>query len=127
MVGERCGAESYTRGWTVLEYQMDYGLGTLPFFWGLGTYELSRPISTIKTREAGRLERYVLRRELWVVDYGWMKQFPPSKTSGKTETSSWNNTLRYPKFKDLPRTNVTYPTEKGLVHLTEGVNPEFFD
>ena len=62
-----------------------------------------------------------------MVDYGWMKQFPPSKTSGKTETSSWNNTLRYPKFKDLPRTNVTYPTEKGLVHLTEGVNPEFFD
>ncbi len=127
LVGEKSGAERYTRGWTVLEYQMDYGENGLLFFWGLGTYELSRPISIIKTREAGRLERYVLKRNLWIVNSDWMQQFPPHRTKGQTKKSSWDNTLRYPKLKSLPRTTVAYRVNGGFVHLTDGIDARLFD
>ena len=127
LTGNKCRAERYTLGWTVLEYQMNYGKNGLPFFWGLGTYELDRPISEIQTKNARRLERYVLSRGLWIVKYKWMEQFPPHKTSGQTKKSSWENTLRYPKFNRVPRTTLTSRTAGGLVRLTGGVDVRLFD
>ena len=55
-----------------------------------------------------------------------MNQFPPSKTSGRTEISEWNTTLRYPKKYELLEIIETYDVEKGKVHLTLNVNPEDF-
>jgi hypothetical protein len=126
LVGEKSGAQLYSRIWTILDYQMAYGTAQLPAFWGLGHYELDRPVSKIKTKSPGDLERFVLSRELWIVNWSWMEQFPPHETRGKTKKSSWNNVLRYAKFRCLPKNTRNYEVHGGLVHLTEGVNPELF-
>ena len=126
LIGEKCHAEKYHRSWTVLEHQMEYNDGTNAF-WGLGFYEMKRPVSEIRSENLEALETMVLKRVLWVVPWDWMRQFPPSYTNGESSYSSWEIILRYPKLKDIPRTQKTYNVEKGLVHLTEGVNPEYFD
>ena len=125
LTGRECGAEEYPKDWTVLEYQMGYN-GKIPAFWGLGMYEMNKPVSEIRSEDLEELEAMALKRVLWVVPWSWMKQFPPYKTKGETEISSWDNTLRYPKLKFIPRTTKTYRVRKGVVHLTKGVNPGYF-
>ena len=124
--GEECHAEKYHESWKVLEYQMAYG-DVMNSFWGLGLYEMNLPVSEIRPENIEALEEMVLKRVLWVVPWDWMLQFPPSHTKGESSHSSWENTLRYPKLKDIPETQRTYRVKKGLVHLTEGVNPRYFD
>ena len=92
----------------------------------LGLYEMNRPVSEVRLENPRILETMVLRRVLWVVPWEWMKQFPASDTKGKTKNSSWENTLRYPKLRNLPKITETYRVKKGLVHLTQGVDPEYF-
>jgi hypothetical protein len=116
---------NYPRSWTVLEHQMDYNNGK-PCFWALGTYELNRPVKKIRDRDIPRLEKLVVNRELYLVTWDWMHQYPASEVSGQTETSSWHNTFRYPKLKDLPKITHSFKVEKGLVHLTEGVPEKEF-
>ncbi|MDE1848786.1 MAG: hypothetical protein KGH55_02025 [Nanoarchaeota archaeon] len=118
----------YPAKWTVLEYQMDYqelypGKNA---YWGIGTYTLSVPVSKIKTKDPTELEKLVTKRELRVVPWGWMAQFPPHKTSGQTDKSEWENTLRYPRGRLIPRTTISYEVEKGIVHLTEDVDKNDF-
>jgi len=125
LVGKKCGAESYPLSWNVEEHQIEYNEGT-DAFWGLGTYELNKPVSEIKTKIPSILERMVLERVLWIVRWDWVLQFPPSETSGKTKHSSWEYTWRYPKLKDIPDISRTYGVEKGIIHLTEGVDPIYF-
>ncbi|MDD5700159.1 MAG: hypothetical protein PHH00_03130 [Candidatus Nanoarchaeia archaeon] len=132
LTGDRCIVEvkfSLPReiGWTVLEYQMAYP-NQYPdkrAYWGLGEYTLNKKVDEIKAGE--ELERLVIQRELWLVDWSWMNQFPPSETSGKTEISEWQHTLRYPKKKLVPETIKSYDVRKGKVHLTQGINPEDFN
>ena len=113
-------------GWTVLEYQMAYpkSYPKKNAYWGLGIYTLSAPVSKIRDAKEEKLEELVSMRELWIVPWQWMFQFPPSETSGKTKFSEWNNTLRYPKKNKLPEIEETHKVKKGLVHLTRGVSPE---
>ena len=112
-----------------MEDQVDYiehftGQG----FWGLGLYELKIPIKEITTHNRDELESLVKEnRELYLTTWDWIYQFPPSETSGKTHRSQWERTLRYPKFKYLPPITQTYQVERGLVHLTQGVDPDLFD
>mgnify|MGYP001600519423 CR=1 FL=1 len=110
-------------GWTVLEYQMSYpnNYPNRNAYWALGVYTLSIPVSKIKYSEEEKLERLVSMRELWIVPWEWMFQFPSSETSGKTKLSEWNNILRYPKKNKIPETEETHKVERGLVHLTKGV------
>lgn len=125
LTGKRCGAENYPQDWTVFEEQMGYN-GTKPAFWGLGLYELKKPVSEIKSDDLKKLEAMVLRRNLWIVKWKWMYQFPPHKTNGETYISSWENTLRYPKLSHLPGTTQIHRVRKGSIYLTEGVDPEYF-
>jgi hypothetical protein len=125
LTGRECGAERYPKDWTVLEYQMKYN-GKIPAFWGLGLYEMDRAVSKIRSGNSENLEAMVLRRVLFVVQWAWMNQFSPSDTKGETRNSSWENTFRYPKLKCLPEITRTYEVKKGLVHLTQGVDPEYF-
>jgi len=125
LVGEKYGVKSYPLSWNVEERQMEYNEGT-DAFWGLGTYKLNKPVSEIKTMSQLILENMVLERELWIIHWDWMLNFPPSYTSGETEKSSWENTWRYPKSGEIPSIIKSYKVEKGLVHLTEGIDPVHF-
>ena len=118
-------SKTYYSSWTVFEYQMNYNNGKTGY-WGLGRYWLSEDINRIKTVNLANLERMVEKRELFVVPWDWMYQFPPHYTKGKTDNSEWENTLRYPKLKYVPPTIASYEVEKGIVHLTEGVSKNAF-
>ena len=118
----------YPKAWTVLEHQLDFAdLWTGQSFWAMGTYELDRPFRKINTFDPEKIERFVTCREMYLVQWNWIYQFPPHQTRGKTKFTEWNLTLRYPKEKDLPKIRRTYEVEKGLVHLTKGVPSYMFD
>lgn len=118
--------DKYTKkSWTVQEHQLYYS-DEKPFYWAFGTYSLLLPISQINTPDFGKLENIVKQRELWIIEKDWIKQFPASRCTGKTKKSKWDYTFRYPKINYLPEIKQTFPTEKGLIHLTENVNPEHF-
>ena len=116
--------------WRVLEYQMKYkrvsAQAGKPALWGLAKYWLSVPVQEIRTQNQEELESLVSRRELYLVPWGWMNQFPAYHQSGKTQMSEWNHKIRFPKARLLPEIQRTYKVEKGLVHLTTGVNPSYF-
>jgi len=84
------------------------------------------PVKEVTTRNKEKLEELVSERELWLVPFEWMLQFPPSETSGRTERSEWESILRYPKKNKIPEINNTYKVEKGLVHFAKGIVPEDF-
>ena len=117
---------NYPLAWTVLEYQMRYR-NWKAGYWGLGVYALSTDIQRIRTVSPRILEKMVGKRELYIVPWDWMNQFPPHQTQGKTKRSEWNNVLRYPKLKYVPPVINTYEVEKGLVHITEGVPLDTFE
>ncbi len=112
--------------WTAFDYQLQYGETGKSFFWGLGTYELDRPVKKIRTTSPKELEKYVRRRELYIVSSDWVHQFPPHETSGRTYLSQWENTFRYPRLSKLPTIKRTYGVKGGLVHLTGGVPEGLF-
>jgi len=114
----------YPRTWTILEYQMAYAQTNTgkTAYWGLGQYTLVKPVKEIKTKSKKKLEGFVLKRELYIVSWEWMEQFPPSETSGQTAISSWNNILRYPKYSQLPKIISSHEVDKGIVNLTEGID-----
>jgi len=116
--------KNYPQTWTVMDYQTKYPekYPERHSYWGLGNYTLSISVQEIKTKNREKLEALVSQRELWIVDWDWMNQFPPSETSGRTQLSEWNNTLRYPKRHLLPKIIKTYEVCKGLIHLTENVD-----
>jgi len=116
----------YPKDWTLLEHQMEYEKDTgLIGYWGLGLYELDRPVSSI--RKGPDLEQYVTKRELYLVPFEWMNQFPKSHNIGKTDKSSWDYWMRYPQMSKLPKIKKTYPVQGGLVYLTKGVFSRSFD
>jgi hypothetical protein len=123
--------EDYPRSWTVQNHQQKYPRmkkykGKVGF-WALGTYELDRPVSEIITTDPNELEERVLSRELTIIQWDWMKQFPVHKVSGRTNRSEWTNYFRYPKEYRFPQVYDICPVEKGRVYFTGGVSPNFFD
>ena len=49
--------------WTALDYQQEYDTQTtMPIYWGLGTYELSKPVEDIETKDPGELEELTTKR-----------------------------------------------------------------
>ena len=116
----------YPISWTVFEYQMEYSNGK-PCFWALGVYELNKEIKDIRKVSLDILENLVKQRELYIVNWNWIHKYPPHETSGQTNHSKWNNTLRYPKLKGIPKIVKSYEVEKGFVHLTQDVPLESFN
>jgi hypothetical protein len=111
--------------WRTLEYQMAYGKDR-EAYWGLGTYTLSRHISEIRRRDIKNIELMVLDREIAIVPWYWIYQFKPYRQVGQTRLSKWDNIIRFPKAKLLPRTIETYVVNGGRVNITEGVDPNSF-
>lgn len=118
--------EKYSKAWTVLEHQMNYG-SNKQAFWALGSYRLSSPVSSIRTGSIDSLENLVQERELYIVSWNWMNQYIPSNTRGRTERSAWENTFRYPKLRDVPPVRKTFSVEKGKVHLTDDAQETLFN
>jgi len=106
--------------WTTFEYQIAYA-EKKSCLWGVGTYRLDRPIEEIKTSNPSKLEEYVTNRELFLVNWDWIYLFKPHELKGETNISSWEHTLRYPRFNALPKVVKTYSVLKGRVHITKGV------
>ncbi len=105
--------------WTVDEEQMSYPDEYHKGYWGLGIFWFAKEIKQLDEVSTGWLEKWTLRREMYLVNWEWMNQFKPSKgKSGKL--------LRTPQIKYLPPTYRSYEVNKGLIHLTEGVNPNSF-
>jgi len=113
--------------WTAFDHQTRYENG-LPFYWTLGLYWLEIPVKDVREKLANPdfLEQNVNWRELYLVRSDWALQFLPRLTKGKSKKSKWENTLRYFKMNDLPKVKDSYRVKKGLVHITEGVNPNRF-
>ncbi|MEN9625768.1 MAG: hypothetical protein RL557_96 [archaeon] len=120
--------KDYPKAWTVEESQMEYdeyfiGMG----FWGMTVYELSVPVRSIRLFESAEsVEKKVLQREMYIVRWSWMDQFPSHETEGKTQASEWKRTLRYPKFESLPKTIERWKVHKGYINFTQGVDPDYF-
>lgn len=120
--------ERYTHtSWRVLQYQMNYPqeFGRTGY-WALGTYSLNTSVSAMRKASLTKIENYVVSRELWIVDWNWMKQFPFYRQEGKTEISEWDNTLAFPKKRLLPKSIDSFVVDKGKVHFTDGVDPTEF-
>jgi hypothetical protein len=119
--------DRYTyKGWTALGYQLDYKKDYTEIYWGFGFYRIDKEVNEIKSEEEINDER-ILSRELYIVKWDWMNQFPLYHQSGKTEISEWDHQLLYPKFKLLPRIIYECNLEYGKLFFTEGVNPKRFD
>ena len=114
--------------WTILEYQTNYQKQhpNKTGFWGLGTYELQKPISQIKTQNPTKLEELVVSRRLIITNWDWIFQFESYHNSGKTHLSEWDHSLRHAKFNKLPKMSKTYIVEKGEIYLAENVNETYF-
>ncbi len=115
----------YPLAWTVLEHQMKY-TDTIPGYWALGIYSMNTAVNRLHSASHSILEECVENRELYLVTWNWMLQFPPHKTSGKTERSEWKNTFRYPKYRCLPDITGSFDVEKGRVYITKGVPAKAF-
>lgn len=116
----------YPLSWTVMEHQVRYKNGN-EGYWALGLYWFDQEIKRIRLVDLDLIEKNIRQREVYIVQWDWMNQYVPHNTSGETERSKWENTFRYPKFKNLPRKIRTYEVKKGLVHLTEGVPKSEFN
>lgn len=114
--------------WNLIKHQENYPKreGKIGFI-GLGIYSLEIPVSQIRTKELTRLESLVNQREIQIVPYEWMKQFERHETKGETHLSKWAWTFRYMKGNKLPKIAKTISVEGGLVHLSEGIDPKYFE
>ena len=117
--------EKYSyKGWKALGYQLDYKKDFPEIYWGLGFYKIDKKVEEINLEEVN--EGRILERELYIVEWDWMNQFPLHHQSGKTEISEWDHYLIYPKFNLLPRLIDGYDVEGGKLFFTEGTKPEHF-
>ncbi len=118
--------EKYPKSWTVQEHQMGYN-NSKPCYWALALYRLRMPVGRISEGDIQRLDKLVTTRNLYIVTWDWMKQYPPHDVYGYSRKSGhWHNTFRYPKFDDLPKIIDSHKVRKGVVHLTEGVPEKEF-
>lgn len=131
LINPKQGEGNYPKSWTVQNHQPKYSKDPRYIekegFWGLGLYELDRSVRDIKTTDRQELEQMVLSRELTVIKWDWMKQFPVHRVNGKTKRSEWENYFRYPKASKIPEISHKYNLEKGIVYFTAGVNPGMFN
>lgn len=113
--------------WRALEHQMDYPVEfNKKGYWALGTYEFNVSVSDLKVRDVESLEKFVGKRELWVVNWDWMRQFCAYRQKGKTKFSEWDNTIRFAKKNKLPEMGLSRDVEGGLVNFAKDVNPKDF-
>lgn len=110
--------------WKVLGHQLEYNKKYPEIYWGLGFYKLDKEIKKIKVNE---LEKMSKDREIYLVNWEWMNQFPEYHHKGKTILSEWDQYVLFPKFSLIPKVISEKNVEGGKIFFTEGVNPEKFN
>ena len=61
------------KDWKILGYQLDYDKEFPDIYWGLGFYQINKEVKKVKSNELENITDY---RELYIVNWYWMKQFP---------------------------------------------------
>lgn len=112
------------KGWTALGHQLNYNKDFPEIYWGFGFYKMDKEVNNISEEDIK--EKRILERELYIVEWDWINQFPLYHQSGKTKISEWDHYLIYPKFNMLPRLIEGYEVEGGKLFFTEGTKPERF-
>ena len=120
-----CLRENRTH-WTVQDSQTKYDKNGMRCYWGLGFYELNKSVEEFRERDFDNLNEFVEGRELFLVRWNWIDQFPAFAVRGETDISSWEYVFRYPKRKLLPKIKSSYEVEGGIVHLTQGIRKRDF-
>ncbi|MFA5071668.1 MAG: hypothetical protein WC511_04905 [Candidatus Pacearchaeota archaeon] len=113
------------KSWRTLKHQLEYDKDFPEIYWGLGFYKIDKKVEEMDLEEIN--EERILERELYIVKWDWMRQFPIYHETGRTANSEWNNYLLFPKFNLLPKTIYECNLESGKLFFTEGVNPKRFD
>ena len=116
-----------SRTWTTQDHQLAYADNGRSCYWGFGTYLLDRPVCKINTKDLDEVERMIVKRELYLIGWDWVRHFPVSHTNGQTAISNWALDFRYPKMSEMPKTSCSYEVEKGEIHLTTGVRKRTFE
>jgi hypothetical protein len=88
----------FDKCWRVLGHQVDYDKKHSEIYWSFGFYTLDREVKEIRKSDIPKLESFVLNRELYLVEWDWIKQFPKYHHQGKTAISEWNHFLLYPRM-----------------------------
>ncbi|MGY4884563.1 MAG: hypothetical protein ACP5NZ_03215 [Nanobdellota archaeon] len=113
--------------WRVLGHQVDYDKAFQEIYWGLGFYRVNKEVNEVKRSDLINLEKIVDYREIYLVNWDWVKQFPVYHHNGKTKLSEWDYLMLFPKFNLLPGIISEEVIENGKVFFTEGVNPARFN
>ncbi len=113
------------KSWRALKHQLDYNKEYPEIHWGLGFYALDREIKGINPEKLS-LDKIVMNRELYLVEWDWMKQFPIYHETGETGISKWDNYLIFARFNLIPEVIASCDVGEGKVFFTKGVNPERF-
>ena len=114
------------KSWRVLAHELEFNENGKPCFWALGFYKLTDEIKRINITSQFALERRVTEREIFIVEWNWMNQYPKYHHVGETRYSKWNHWMMFPKYKDMPKVILTHQVSKGKVHITEDVPTELF-
>ncbi len=112
--------------WRFLGHQLEYNKEFSEIYWGLGFYILNKKVKDVKRNDLINLEKIVDYREIYLVNWDWMNQFPLYHQKGKTKISEWDHYIGYPKFKLIPKIISSKDVKTGKVYFTEGVDPEKF-
>ena len=113
--------------WKILGHQLDYNEVHKEIYWGLGFYKLNKKIKDVKQGDLTNLEKIVDYREIYLINWDWMNQFPLYHQKGKTKLSEWDHYIGYPKFKLIPEVILTKEVKDGKIFFTEGVDPDRFN
>lgn len=119
--------ECIHKSWRVLGHELEFAKSGRPSFWALGFYFLNEEIKNIHVKTQLALEKKVVMREVFVLPWKWMYQYPTYHHVGQTRKSKWDHWLIFCKYKDFPRTTSTYSVKGGKVNLTWGVPTILFD
>src|SRR4030042_5784813 len=111
------------KDWKILGHQLDYDKEFREIYWGLGFYQINKEVKKVKSNELENITDY---RELYIVNWGWMYQFPIYHHHGKTEKSEWDHDIIFAKFRLIPKIISQEEISSGKIFFTEGVNPERF-
>jgi len=110
--------------WKVLGNQLNYDKDYPQIYWGFGLYRVKEYVKKVKQSELEDLTEY---RELYLVNWNWVKQFPVYHHKGKTKFSEWEHDIIFPKFSLIPKVIEQKEVEGGKIFFTEGVNPFRFE
>lgn len=117
----KCRYSIYPHSWTVHHYEIDKFENDNPdkvLFWGFLLYNLKAIPSRIP---ADRLEEFVTEREVWFMEWSWIKQFPVATPKTGPYVYIYQKDLHHiqseMQTKEIPKGIIHYPSGSLLEKL----------